>query len=145
MILTARSRFVVYLFAIALAETLAIGPASGAMNTWSTQGPGSAAGAAAVMPSGRVPSGSAVNTSVTVSWAAAEFPNGTVVAGYVVNRYNASTDAPATVGAGCSGVVTATTCTELSVQPGTWVYTETPVQLNWTGGASPSSSPIVVT
>ncbi len=66
------------------------------------------------------------------------------MAGYIVNRYNASTGAPATVGAGCSGVVTTTTCTEVSVAPGTWVYTDTPVQVNWTGGASPDSSAIVV-
>ena len=44
------------------------------------------------------------------------------------------------MGSGCNGVVAATTCTEQSVPAGTWVYTETPVQLNWTGGASPDSA-----
>ncbi len=96
------------------------------------------------MPTGTAPAGSASGTAVTISWSAATMANGVAVAGYIINRYNSSTGAPATVGAGCSGVVTTTTCTEPSVAPGTWVYTETPVQLNWTGSHSPESPPIVV-
>jgi len=128
-----------------LAEGLAIGPTSSALAAWSALGPGGAAGAGAVMPGGAVPSVSATTSAVTVSWTAATFPNGASVAGYVINRYSATTGVPATVGAGCSGIVSSTTCTELSVQPGTWVYTETPVQLTWTGAQSPDSAPIVVT
>jgi hypothetical protein len=131
------------LLAISLAIPLALAPASAAFAAWSAQGPGSAAGAATVMPTGTAPSGTVAGAAVTITWTAAKFANGTAVAGYVINRYDASTGMPATVGAGCSGVVTTTTCTERSVPPGTWVYTDTPVQLTWTGGASPDSAPIV--
>lgn len=132
-----------YLIAAALAVPLVLGPSTVALATWAAPGLGSAAGATAVMPTGSAPSGSDAGTSVTIRWAAATFANGTAVAGYVVTRLNAETGAPATVGAGCSGIVTATACTELSVPPGTWVYTDTPVQRNWTGGVSPESVPVV--
>jgi hypothetical protein len=131
-----------------LAGSLVVGmcfmatPAS--LAAWSATGPGGAAGAADSMPTGAAPSGSATNSQVTISWTAAKFPNGTAVAGYVIKRYNATTHALATVGSGCAGVVAATTCTEQSVPPGTWVYTDTPVQLSWTGGTSPDSAPILV-
>ncbi|MGO9559701.1 MAG: hypothetical protein ACLPQS_02740 [Acidimicrobiales bacterium] len=142
-----RSRRYPYAIALLLAVpvALALGPASVALAAWSTQGSGSAAGAAPTMPTGTAPSGSAVSQSVTISWSAADMSNGTAVAGYVVKRYNSSTGAPATVGTGCSGTVAATTCTEQSVALGTWVYTVTPVQVNWTGVQSPESSPITVT
>jgi len=134
-----------YLVVLTLAGALAIVPTSSALAAWSAFGPGGAAGAGAVMPGGTVPAVSAASSAVTVSWIAATLPNGAGVAGYVINRYNATTGVPATVGEGCSGIVSSTTCTEQSVQPGTWVYTETPVQLTWTGARSPDSAPIVVT
>jgi hypothetical protein len=96
------------------------------------------------MPTGNTPAGRVGGSSVQISWSAATFGNGDAVGGYVVERYNATTGAVATVGAGCSGVVTTTSCTEQSVPPGTWVYTDTPVQDSWTGGASSSSAPLVV-
>jgi hypothetical protein len=111
---------------------------------WTGQGAGSAAGAATVMPTGSAPSGVVSGDQVTVSWPAAEFPNGADVAGYVVHRYNSATGAPATVNAGCSGVITTTSCTETGVAPGTWIYTDTPMQSNWTGTASAASAPVTV-
>jgi hypothetical protein len=72
------------------------------------------------------------------------FPNGSAVAGYVINRYSTVTGLPATVGSGCAGIITTTTCTEASVPSGTWTYTDTPVQINWTGGQSPKSTTIDV-
>jgi hypothetical protein len=131
--------------AAAAVTALSVGPASAALAAWSAPGSGSAAGAAAVMPTGATPSGSPAGTSVTLSWAPATLSNGIAVAGYVVARFNASNGTPVAVGSGCSGVLTTTTCTEQSVQPGTWVYTDTPVQLTWTGGASGDSTPVVVT
>jgi hypothetical protein len=92
------------------------------------------------MPTGGQPAGSATGGSVSIRWPAATLPNGIAVAGYVVRRFNAVTGAAATVGSGCSGVVATTTCTELSVPLGTWVYTDTP-KLSWTGGQSPDSAP----
>jgi len=137
-------RLAVLLPVVWLALVLAVIAAPAAQAAWSTPGAGSGAGAATVMPSGTAPGGSADGTSVTVTWTAAAFPGGTAVAGYVVKRYNSSTGTAATVGASCSGVITTTTCTESSVTPGTWVYTDTPVQANWTGGQSPDSTAIVV-
>jgi len=133
-----------FVASIGLTLAVSLAPASDARAAWSAHASGSAAGAATVMPGGTAPSGGATGASVTISWTAADFPDGTAVAGYVISRYNASTGAPATVNAGCSGVVTTTTCTEQSVQPGTWVYTDTPVQLSWTGAQSPASAPVVV-
>jgi hypothetical protein len=112
---------------------------------WSAGATGHGRGAATTMPNGTQPVGTATGSSVTVRWAAATLGNGTPVAGYVVNRYDALNGAAATVAPGCSGVLATTTCTEQSVPAGTWVYTDTPVQLNWIGGASPASAPIAVT
>jgi hypothetical protein len=123
---------------------LAPGQASATLAVWASAGSGTAAGAAAVMPTGSAPSGSAVGSAVTISWSTATFANGAPVAGYVINRYNAATGAQATVGPGCNGVVTATSCTESPVPGGQWQYTETPVQLGWTGRESPASAVIVV-
>lgn len=111
---------------------------------WSAPGSGPAAGAAATMPTGGAPAAAATSGSVTVRWPAVAMSNGTPVAGYLVKRFDATTGAAATVGPGCSGIINTTTCTEQSVPVGTWVYTDTPVQLSWTGGQSPPSPPITV-
>jgi hypothetical protein len=95
------------------------------------------------MPAGTAPEPGAVADRVTVTWSAATFPNGTSVAGYVIHRYNAATGLTTTVGGDCGGVVAVTTCSE-SVPPGTWAYTDTPVQLTWTGAESPPSHPVTV-
>lgn len=124
--------------------SLALSPASGADAAWGTQGAGGAGGAASVMPTGATPTASVISNQVTVSWSPSTLSNGSDVAGYIVKRYNASTGAPATVGAGCNGVVTTTSCTESSVPPGTSIYTDTPVQVNWTGGESAGSPSVLV-
>ena len=128
----------------AIAIPLALGPASMAQAFWSDSGSGSGAAAAATMPTGTAPSGSARSTAVTITFSAAYMADGTAVAGYRVSRYNSS-GTPATVHAGCSGVITKTICTEDSVPTGTWFYTVTPVQGSWTGGQSPQSASITVT
>lgn len=112
--------------------------------SWSVVGTGSAAGTAAFMPAGAEPVGSVSGSSVAVRWPAVTLSNGAPVAGYMISRFNSVTGAAATVGPGCSGVITTTTCTELLVPAGTWVYADTPVQVSWTGGQSPASAPIVV-
>jgi hypothetical protein len=63
------------------------------------------------------------------------------VAGYTVKRYNAVNGALATIGGTCAGLVTTTTCSE-SVAPGSWIYTDTPVQLTWTGTESAPSGAV---
>jgi hypothetical protein len=125
-----------------LAATLA--PASAASAAWSAGGSGHAGSAAATMPTGVAPTATALASQVTVGWPTASFSNGSAVGGYVVNRYNAVSGARATVGAGCNGIITTTSCTEASVPAGTWVYTDTPVQSSWTGGESQSSAAVTV-
>jgi hypothetical protein len=131
--------------ALGLVVAAGLGPAAVASAAWSAPGAGAAAAGAATMPNGAAPSGSASGEAVTISWPAASLSNGTPVAGYVIHRYDALNGGEATVGAGCSGVVTGTSCTEAAVPPGSWIYTDTPVQLSWSGGESPPSSVITVT
>jgi len=126
------------------AVAIVLGHASGAMASWSNQGTGSAAGEASTMPTGNVPRGAASGSAVTIAWSPATFANGALVTGYIVNRYNALNGSGATVGPGCSGVITTASCTEMGLPPGTWIYTETPVQASWTGDESAPSSPILV-
>jgi hypothetical protein len=127
-----------------LAVAVTVAPASPAMAAWSLAGAASAAGAATVMPTGSTPTGSVRGASVTLDWSAVTFPSGAAVAGYVINRYSSVTGLPATVGSGCAGVITTTTCTETSVAAGIWKYTDTPVQANWTGEQSADSAPVTV-
>jgi hypothetical protein len=136
------SKVLAWCLAGSFTAALVLGPVSSALAAWSARGAGSAAGAATIMPTASAPGGSA-SSSVSISWPVATMANGVAVAGYVIKRYDANGD-QVTVGAGCSGVVAATSCTEASVAAGTWLYTVTPVQLNWTGGQSPESAPITV-
>ncbi|MEV7027939.1 hypothetical protein, partial [Kitasatospora sp. NPDC093558] len=66
------------------------------------------------------------------------------VEGYVIHRYDATSGVSATVGPGCSGEVATTSCVEQNVPPGSWVYTDTPLQGGWTGPESPRSAPVTV-
>jgi hypothetical protein len=97
------------------------------------------------MPNGSAPSGAASGTSVTLTWTGVDLSSGPSVADYVIKRYNAANGTPVAVGSGCSGVVTATSCTEIGVSAGSWFYTVTPVQFNWSGGASSDSAAVTVT
>ncbi|MGO9559108.1 MAG: hypothetical protein ACLPQS_16430 [Acidimicrobiales bacterium] len=124
-----------------LAVTVVASPAFAA---WSAGGAGGAGAGGLIMPTGGTPTVSANGDRVTVSWPAATFVDGAPVAGYQVNRYNSSTGAVQTIGSGCGGVVATTSCTELNVPDGTWIYTDTPVQLDWSGTASPASSSVRV-
>jgi hypothetical protein len=127
-----------------VAGVLLLTPTGIADAAWVVGGSGAGGATAAVMPTGLTPTGSATGSSVTLRWPAVTLTDGAPVQGYVVSRYNAASGTQATVGAGCSGVVTSTGCTESGVPPGTWVYTDTPVVQSWNGGQSPPSAPIVV-
>lgn len=93
------------------------------------------------MPGGTTPTARASLDAVTVVWTAATFPDGTAVAGYVVRRYDALNGSSAAVGGTCAGIVTTTSCSE-TVAAGTWFYTDTPVQLSWTGAESAHSNSV---
>src|SRR3989454_4149416 len=109
---------------------------------WSHTGSGSQWAKARTMPAGSTPTVSVSNRSVTVSWSQATI-GGAAVAGYVVKRYDTGGNAQ-TIGSGCSGTVSSTSCTETGVPGGTWKYTVTPIQGNWVGGESPQSASAVV-
>jgi hypothetical protein len=132
------------LLVMAVSTVAAIAFASPALAVWSVGGTGGADAGALTMPTGATPTASANGSTVTVSWSAATFANGAPVAGYVVDRYS-STGVLQTIGSGCSGVITTLTCAELAVPAGTWTYTDTPVQLSWTGTASAQSNSVQVT
>jgi hypothetical protein len=128
--------------AVAFATIVAAGPGV-ALASWAGAGPGSAWTRAVSAPAGATPSGSVTGRNVTVSWSAARFPDNTAVNGYTLRRYDGAHVAQ-TVGASCNGTVNALTCTEAAVPPGTWTYTVTPEQAQWTGAESALSSGVTV-
>jgi hypothetical protein len=127
---------------LALPLGLTFTPSAGA--AWSGGGSGTGSSLAYTMPDGGQPTVTVSGTSVIVSWPAALFPDNRGVAGYKIARFDAGTGSQAVVGAGCSGTVTTTTCTEVNVTAGTWKYADTPVQGNWTGGQSVESAAVTV-
>jgi hypothetical protein len=124
---------------VAAVLTAAASPATAA---WSIAGTGPAAAGATIMPTGAAPTASATGSTVSVRWPTATFPNGAAVAAYTVHRYNAANGALATAGGTCAGVVTTTTCSESVTTAGSWIYTDTPVQLSWTGTESSPSNTV---
>ena len=110
---------------------------------WTGTGGGQAASRAMVMPTGMQPVASVTGSDVSLRWSAALLPGGTPVPGYLVRRYDVNGNA-VTVLASCAGTIATTTCTEHNVAAGSWTYTDTPVQDNWTGPASPASTAVIV-
>src|SRR5438105_4360510 len=86
---------------------------------------GSAGGAAATsVNAGSAPTSTGnAGRSVTLAWSAATLANGQSVDGYIVTRYEADPPyAPQFTQAGCSGTISALTCTEYAVPFGSWKY-----------------------
>lgn len=123
------------------AAAFMLGSASLALAAWGSSGNGSAGSRALTMPAGPAPTEAANGTTVTVRWPTATFSGGASVEGYVVHRYDLN-GSPATVGAGCNGVVATTTCTETGVPAGSWVYTVVPAQGAWRGAESPAGNTV---
>ena len=139
-----RRRFVVrppLLAFLVTAVVFTVTPSLAASAAWSSGGSGAAGGGAATMPTGLAPTAVATLDVVRVRWPAVTLSNGAAVAGYIITRTNAINGSTVAVGGTCAGIVTTTSCTE-TVPPGTWAYTDTPVQLSWTGGQSPPSNNI---
>ncbi len=128
-----------WLFAVILAAAVMPGAA---FASWSGGGVVSGQVQAATMPSGSAPAASASGHSVTVSWSAGKL-SGQNVTGYTVKRFTAG-GAAQTVGSGCSGTITALSCTESSVPAGTWTYTVTPLLYSWLGSESAASSALTI-
>jgi hypothetical protein len=133
-------RRAIFACVVALALVAQSGTARAA---WTATGSGSAAAKAKTMPAGNTPTASVSNRNVTVNWTESTFSGGTPVGGYVVKRYNTGGQAQ-TVGSGCSGTISALTCTEQAVPSGDWKYSVTPKQGNWTGQESAQSTAVTV-
>src|ERR1700737_1065630 len=129
-----------------IAAAIAIFSAGGlvAWAAWSNQGNGPGAARSLSMPGGNTPTASISGTTVTVGWSASVFANGISVQGYRVKRYAGGATTAITPGADCSGTITALTCAENAVPGGSWQYTVTPYQGNWTGAESGKSPPVTV-
>jgi hypothetical protein len=132
-------RFVVLLVVVAAA-----GLSGGAAAAWTLTGSGAGAAKAKTLGSGSQPTASVRGKKVTVSWTASSYTNGGAPAGYLVRRYDASTGVLQTIGANCSGTITALTCTENNVAAGSWQYTITPATSNWRGPESVKSATVTV-
>lgn len=110
--------------------------ATPAHSSWdSAPSTGTAVARAVTLPVGPTPAVGVSGRNVTVSWTAVTV-SGQPVSGYVVRRYDGSGQAQ-TVGSGCAGTVTATSCTEAAVPAGTWTYKVAPKVGNWTGTEGP--------
>jgi hypothetical protein len=130
--------------AVILVLTL-VGSAAWAFWTTDSAPGGNGASAAAVVDQGSKPSASASERTVTVSWAPTTLSTGDPVTGYLVRRYDAATLTLQSIGTGCSGTLTTTTCAETRVPAGQWVYAVTPVVgTNWRGQESVRSAPVTV-
>ena len=134
-------RAVILGLGVAVALTLATAASAGA--SWSGDSPGDARARATSLEPGNTPSVSVSGRDATVSWNPSSIAGGPAATSYVVKRYNGSGQQQ-TIGAGCSGSVTATSCTENAVPSGSWRYSVTPRFANWTGAESAQSSSATV-
>lgn len=106
---------------------------------------GRGAAAATGVNAGARPAATASGSAVTVSWAASTLVTGQPVDGYILRRYDAQTLAPNAIGSACSDTIATTTCTEVDVPDGSWVYTVTPtVGASWRGTESTPSAALAL-
>lgn len=132
------------LTSVAAAVAVVVVAAGTAEAAWSPGGSGGAYVKARSMPSGNAPAASVSNRDVTVTWSQSQFPDGTAIASYDVARYDAGTGAVQATLSSCSGTVTALSCTESGVPPGSWQYAVTPRRGNWRGAESARSATVTV-
>jgi hypothetical protein len=129
---------------VAIAAAVAAACPGGAVAGWRIVASGGVAAKAKTLGSGNRPTGSVSGRRVTLTWTASSYAEGGAPAGYVVRRFDAASGVEQVVGASCSGVINALTCTENSVAKGSWQYTITPATANWRGPQSVRSLTIVV-
>jgi hypothetical protein len=128
--------------AVVIALTLAVPGVAEAR--WSSTGTGRGYAGADSAPPGEQPTAVVAGRNVTLSWASSAFDDGTAVGGYVLHRYDAATDAAATVGASCSGVLSLLTCIETAVPAGTWYYTVSTKTAAWIGAEGQPSADVTI-
>ena len=127
-----------------LVAVVAVGFPGGAAASWLLAGSGPSAAKAKTLGGGNVPTGTVSGHKVALTWAASSYTSGGSPAGYVINRYNATTGVLQATGANCWGTIAALTCTENGVPFGSWKYTVTPAAGNWRGSESAKSATVTV-
>jgi hypothetical protein len=117
--------------ALAVIAVFAALTCQAALGYWSgagTAGNGLGGAGAATVNQGATPTvGENGSANVVVKWGSSSLSNGVPVDGYVVKRFDAETGAEAPVGAGCAGIIPATSCNVPETPVGNWVYSVTPV------------------
>jgi hypothetical protein len=131
-------------FVVPLVLVVAVAFPGGAAAAWRLLASGSGSAKAKTLGSGNLPTASVSGRKVTLAWTASTYTSGGTVAAYVVKRYQAVTGVAQTVGAACSGTISALTCTENNVPTGSWRYTVTPAAGNWRGTESPKTGAVTV-
>lgn len=129
--------------AAVLAAAFVVALPGTASASWLASGADVGKARATSVPAGPTPAASVTGRSVQVSWAPRSFGDGTPVEGYRVTRYDPGNTPSAATG-GCTGTVTATSCTEQAAPPGTWRYTIRAVHAGWTGAEGGTSTVVVV-
>jgi len=120
--------------------TLAIAGAAEA--SWGTIGAGTGSAKASSIPPGSVPTHSTTTyPNVALSWSPLSV--GGAAVSYVVRRYSEAGSLQ-TIGAGCSGTLATSSCTESSVPVGRWQYTTQAAKANWVGLESAKSTTVEV-
>jgi hypothetical protein len=139
-----RKKRLAVLLVVAILAGLACQTALGYWSGEGSAGAGKGAAGAATLNQGAAPTAKETgSTTVIVSWGGSGLSNGVQADGYIVKRYDSSTGAQATIGAGCAGTIAAATCTESSTPVGNWRYTVTPVLgSSWRGAESVRSGAI---
>ncbi len=126
------------LLTVLLVAILALVVVQVAAAAWSISSSGNGAVKALSMPAGSAPTKAVSYPNIAVGWSAVTV-GGSAVSSYTVRRYTEA-GVLQTIAAGCSGAITATTCTESSVPVGRWQYTTQPVKAGWTGTESAKSA-----
>lgn len=135
-----RLRRLAILLAVSIGVGLGSNAAFGYWTGFDTALHGTGASGAATISQGSSPTADSHGSYVVVDWGASSLNSGQAIDGYIVQRYDAVTDEPQTMLSGCTGTITATTCTELGLPEGRWKYTVTPVLAdNWRGTESTHS------
>ncbi len=129
---------------VTIVASLVIASPGVAQAAWNASATAKGYAKAVSIPQGNTPSGAVNGRDVAVSWAVTRFPDNTPVAGYTVQRFDASTGISQTVLASCTGTIAALACTEFGVAPGTWKYAVTPKHALWTGAQSVKSATVTV-
>ena len=128
----------------AAASTGILAHSSPVLAAWSASISAQGESVALTMPAGNRPTPRASGNNITVVWSASLFPSGTQVEGYTVQRYQSGVPGSVPVNAGCSGLITTTSCVENGVPSGTWTYTIIPIQGGWHGAESAQSNAVQV-